>query len=135
MIERIIGAFILATVSAAGLLTNIKAAQYSVTKHAAMAFAEWLSITYGDAGVKVSALCPMGVRTRLLDAATEFETLLGPEAIDPGMVADTVVEGLADERFLILPHPEVATYFQNKANDYERWLGGMRKVQRRVFPD
>ena len=127
--------YFLATVSAAGLLTNIKAAQYSVTKHAAMAFAEWLSITYGDAGVKVSALCPMGVRTRLLDAATEFETLLGPEAIDPGMVADTVVEGLADERFLILPHPEVATYFQNKANDYERWLGGMRKVQRRVFPD
>lgn len=127
--------YFLATVSAAGLLTNLKAAQYSVTKHAAMAFAEWLSITYGDAGIKVSALCPMGVRTRLLDAATEFETLLGPEAIDPSMVADSVVEGLADERFLILPHPEVAQFFQNKANDYERWLGGMRKLQRRVFPE
>lgn len=127
--------YFLATVSAAGLLTNLKAAQYSVTKHAAMAFAEWLAVTYGDAGVKVSALCPMGVRTRLLDAATEFETLLGPEAIDAGQVGDAVVEGLADERFLILPHPEVATYFQNKANDYERWLGGMRKIQRQVFPE
>jgi NAD(P)-dependent dehydrogenase (short-subunit alcohol dehydrogenase family) len=127
--------YFLPTVSAAGLLTNLKAAHYSVTKHAAMAFAEWLAITYGDAGIKVSALCPMGVRTKLLDAATEFETLLGPEALDPTYVADKVVEGLAEERFLILPHPDVATFFQNKANDYERWLGGMRKVQRRVFPE
>ena len=127
--------YFLATVSAAGLLTNVKAAQYSVTKHAAMAFAEWLSITYGDAGIKVSALCPMGVRTRLLDAATEFETLLGPEAIDPSMVADAVVEGLADERFLILPHPEVAQFFQNKANDYERWLGGMRSCSAGISPN
>lgn len=127
--------YFLATVSAAGLLTNLKAAQYSVTKHAAMAFAEWLAITYGDAGIKVSALCPMGVRTRLLDAGKEFETLLGPDAIQPEQVADAVVEGLADERFLILPHPEVAQFFQNKANDYERWLGGMRKLQRRVFPE
>ncbi len=126
--------YFLATVSAAGLLTNLKAAQYSVTKHAAMAFAEWLSITYGDSGIKVSALCPMGVRTRLLDAASEFETLLGPQAIDPAQVAEAVVEGLAEERFLILPHTEVAQFFQNKANDYERWLGGMRKLQRTVFP-
>ncbi len=127
--------YFLATVSAAGLLTNLKAAQYSVTKHAAMAFAEWLAITYGDVGIRVSALCPMGVRTKLLDAATEFETLLGPQAIDPAQVADAVVEGLADERFLILPHPEVADFFRNKANDYERWLGGMRKLQRTVFPE
>ncbi|MFP3914744.1 MAG: SDR family oxidoreductase [Actinomycetota bacterium] len=127
--------YFLPTVSAAGLLTNLKAAQYSVTKHAALGFAEWLSITYGDEGIRVSALCPQGVRTRFLDAAEEFRTLLEPVALEPGQVADSVVEGVAAERFLILPHPEVAGYFQNKANDYERWLGGMRKLQRRVFAE
>jgi NAD(P)-dependent dehydrogenase (short-subunit alcohol dehydrogenase family) len=126
--------YFLATVSAAGLLTNLKAAQYSVTKHGALAFAEWLAVTYGDAGIRVSALCPQGVRTRLLDAADEFRTLLEPVALEPADVAEAVVRGLADERFLILPHPEVATFFQNKANDYDRWLGGMRKLQRTVFP-
>jgi NAD(P)-dependent dehydrogenase (short-subunit alcohol dehydrogenase family) len=125
--------YFLATVSAAGLLTNLKAAQYSVTKHAALAFAEWLSVTYGDQGIRVSALCPQGVRTRLLDAADEFRALLEPVALEPDEVAEAVVEGLADENFLILPHPEVAKYFQNKANDYDRWLGGMRKLQRSVF--
>jgi NAD(P)-dependent dehydrogenase (short-subunit alcohol dehydrogenase family) len=125
--------YFLATVSAAGLLTNLKAAQYSVTKHAALAFAEWLSVTYGDQGIRVSALCPQGVRTRLLDAADEFRALLEPVALEPDVVAEAVVEGLADESFLILPHPEVAKYFQNKANDYDRWLGGMRKLQRSVF--
>lgn len=125
--------YFLATVSAAGLLTNLKAAQYSVTKHAALAFAEWLAVTYGDAGVKVSALCPQGVRTRLLDAAEEFRTLLEPVAIEPAEVADAVVRGLAEESFLILPHPEVEKYFQNKASDYDRWLGGMRKLQRSLF--
>jgi NAD(P)-dependent dehydrogenase (short-subunit alcohol dehydrogenase family) len=127
--------YFLPTVSAAGLLTNLKAAQYSVTKHAALAFAEWLAITYGDAGVKVSALCPQGVRTRLLDAADEFRTLLEPVALEPEDVAQAVVEGIAAEKFLILPHPEVEQYFQNKANDYDRWLGGMRKLQRNVFGD
>lgn len=127
--------YFLATVSAAGLLTNLRAAQYSVTKHAALAFAEWLSVTHGDAGIRVSALCPQGVRTRLLDAADEFRTLLEPVAIEPAEVAEAVVDGLAAERFLILPHPEVETYFQNKANDYDRWLGGMRKLQRTVFTD
>jgi NAD(P)-dependent dehydrogenase (short-subunit alcohol dehydrogenase family) len=127
--------YFMPTVSAAGLLTNLKAAQYSVTKHAALAFAEWLAITYGDRGIKVSCLCPMGVRTPLLDVATEFEALLGPDAIDPAQVAEAVVEGLDAESFLILPHPEVERYFQNKANDYGRWLGGMRKLQRAVFPE
>jgi NAD(P)-dependent dehydrogenase (short-subunit alcohol dehydrogenase family) len=127
--------YFMPTVSAAGLLTNLKAAQYSVTKHAALSFAEWLAITYGDSGIKVSCLCPMGVRTKLLDAATEFEKLLGPAALDPAMVADSVVDGLAKESFLILPHPEVEKFFQNKANDYERWLEGMRKLQRAVFPE
>ncbi len=126
--------YFLSTASAAGLLTNLKAAQYSVTKHAAVAFAEWLSITHGDQGIKVSCLCPMGVKTPLLDSADEFHALLDPQAIEPEQVAEAVVEGLADERFLILPHPEVAQFFQNKANDYDRWIGGMRKLQRSVFP-
>lgn len=127
--------YFLATASAAGLLTNLKAAQYSVTKHAAVAFAEWLAITYGDAGVKVSALCPQFVKTPLLEASDAFQALGASHALEPHEVADAVVSGLRDERFLILPHPEVAEFFQNKANDYERWLGGMRKLQRTIFPD
>ena len=126
--------YFLSTASAAGLLTNLKAAQYSVTKHAAVSFAEWLAITYGDQGIKVSCLCPMGVKTPLLDSADEFHALLDPLAIEPEQVAEAVVAGLAEERFLILPHPEVAQFFQNKANHYDRWIGGMRKVQRTVFP-
>jgi NAD(P)-dependent dehydrogenase (short-subunit alcohol dehydrogenase family) len=105
-----------------------------VTKHAALAFAEWLSITYGDQGVTVSCLCPMGVKTPLLDAAGEFHALLDADALEPDEVAEAVVAGLAAESFLILPHPEVSRFFQNKADDYERWIGGMRKLQRTVFP-
>ncbi len=126
--------YFLATVSAAGLLTNLKAAQYSVTKHAALAFAEWLAITYGDQGLKVSCLCPMGVRTPFLESATEFHDLLEADALDPDTVADHVIAGLESESFLILPHPEVARFFQNKANDYERWIAGMRRLQSTVFP-
>ncbi len=126
--------YFLSTASAAGLLTNLKAAQYSVTKHAAVAFAEWLAVTYGDTGIKVSCLCPMGVDTPFVRAATEFEDLLGPHLIEPRAVADAVVEGLADESFLILPHPDVERFFQNKANDYDRWIEGMTKLQRSVFP-
>jgi NAD(P)-dependent dehydrogenase (short-subunit alcohol dehydrogenase family) len=127
--------YFLVTASAAGLLTNLKAAQYSVTKHAAVAFAEWLAVTYGDAGVKVSALCPQFVNTPLLEGSEAFQALGANHTLEPDEVADAVVSGLADERFLILPHPEVEKYFQNKANDYERWLGGMRKLQRTVFPE
>ncbi|HYJ25534.1 MAG TPA: SDR family oxidoreductase [Acidimicrobiia bacterium] len=127
--------YFLSTASAAGLLTNLKAAQYSVTKHAAVSFAEWLAITYGDQGIKVSCLCPMGVKTPLLDSADEFHALLDPLAMDPDEVADAVVAGIAAERFLILPHAEVEKFFQNKANDYDRWIGGMRKLQRTVFPE
>ena len=126
--------YFLSTASAAGLLTNLKAAQYSVTKHAAVAFAEWLAITYGDQGIKVSCLCPMGVKTPLLDSADEFHALLDPLALEPDEVADAVVAGLSEERFLILPHSEVTQFFQNKANDYDRWIGGMKKLQRTVFP-
>ncbi|MGB8361066.1 MAG: SDR family oxidoreductase [Acidimicrobiia bacterium] len=126
--------YFLATVSAAGLLTNLKAAQYSVTKHATLAFAEWIAVTYGDAGVKVSALCPQFVNTPLIVGSKSFQALGRNNTLEPSDVAETVVAGLSDERFLILPHPEVAQYFQNKANDYDRWINGMRKLQRTVFP-
>jgi NAD(P)-dependent dehydrogenase (short-subunit alcohol dehydrogenase family) len=125
--------YLLQTASAAGLLTQIGSAPYAVTKHAAVAFAEWLAVTYGDRGVTVSCLCPQGVRTPMLDAApATIRQLLDESAIDPEQVADAVVAGLADERFLILPHPEVADYFRRKAADYDRWLHGMRRLQHRV---
>lgn len=127
--------YLLVTASAAGLLTNLKAAQYSVTKHAAVAFAEWLAVTYGDAGVKVSALCPQFVNTPLLAGSESFQALGANHTLEPHEVAEAVVSGLSEERFLILPHPEVERYFQNKANDYDRWIEGMRKLQRSVFPD
>jgi NAD(P)-dependent dehydrogenase (short-subunit alcohol dehydrogenase family) len=126
--------YFLATASAAGLLTNIGAAQYSVTKHAAVAFAEWLAVTYGDHGVKVSCLCPMFVRTPLVDDMGELEELIRPSLIEPAEVAEAVIEGLASEHFLILPHPEVQRYLQNKANDHDQWLQGMRRLQRSVLP-
>ena len=122
--------YILATASAAGLLAQIGSAPYSVTKHAAVAFAEWLSITHGDAGIKVSCLCPQGVNTDLLRSSAggpgEF---LRANALEPSDVADAVVKALDEERFLVLPHPEVAEYFSRKATDYDRWLRGMRRLQ------
>ena len=121
--------YLLHTASAAGLLTQIGSAPYAVTKHAAVAFAEWLSITHGDQGIKVSCLCPQGVRTNMLG---DGGALLGPTAIEPEQVADAVVEGLRAETFLILPHPEVREYFRRKGDDYDRWLGGMRRLQARV---
>jgi NAD(P)-dependent dehydrogenase (short-subunit alcohol dehydrogenase family) len=136
MLERGDGYF-LATVSAAGLLTNIGAAAYSVTKHAALGLAEWLSVTYGDQGLKVSALCPQFVDTRMIDDFSTLEmddSFIRSVAITPDQVAEAVVEGLAAERFLILPHPEVQGFFQNKAADHDRWLGGMRKLQRAWLP-
>jgi NAD(P)-dependent dehydrogenase (short-subunit alcohol dehydrogenase family) len=125
------GGYLLQTASAAGLLTQIGSAPYSVTKHAAVAFAEWLAITHGDQGLKVSCLCPQGVRTRMLDAAEgPARSFVAATAIDAARVAEAVVEGLRAERFLILPHPEVAEYFRRKADDYDRWLRGMRRLQR-----
>jgi NAD(P)-dependent dehydrogenase (short-subunit alcohol dehydrogenase family) len=128
--------YFLSTASAAGLLTQIGSAPYAVSKHAAVAFAEWLSVTYGDRGVRVSCLCPMGVRTPMLGMNEDDE---GPSAADvvsaagailePDDVAETVVAALREERFLILPHPEVLTFFQRKAADYDRWLAGMRRLQ------
>jgi NAD(P)-dependent dehydrogenase (short-subunit alcohol dehydrogenase family) len=124
--------YLLQTVSAAGLLTQIGSAPYSVTKHAALGFAEWMAVTYGDQGIRVSALCPQGVRTNML-LQGEFAggAFLLEGAIEPEQVADDVVKAMVEERFLILPHPEAAKYFQNKANDYERWIRGMRKLLRK----
>ena len=127
--------YLVQTVSAAGLLTQIGSAPYSVTKHAAMSFAEWLAVTYGDQGIRVSALCPQGVRTNmLLNAEFGGGKFLLEGALEPDEVATEVAKAINEERFLILPHPEVAKYFQNKANDYERWLRGMRKLQANMMP-
>ena len=129
--------YLLNTVSAAGLLTNLGNAPYTVTKHAALGLAEWLAITYGDRGIKVSVLCPQGVRTPMLlggaDIGDEAAAMLLAEAIEPEQVADAVVEGLRAESFLILPHPEVKDYLQRKTADYDRWLAGMRRLQARVM--
>ncbi len=123
----------IATVSAAGLLTMLGAAPYSVTKHAALGFAEWLSATYRHRGVTVQALCPQGVRTPMLAGTGEIGRLiLGDSAIEPEQVADAVIEALGDGRFLILPHPEVAQMYAGRAADTDRWLRGMNKIQRRV---
>lgn len=130
------GGYILHTASAAGLLTNIGAAPYSVTKHAVVSLAEWVAITYGDHGIGVSCLCPQFVSTALLD---EFKSLPGGEnltarsVISPEAVADAVVDGLDEEEFLILPHPEVLDYYRNKASDYDGWIKGMRRLQERVL--
>lgn len=126
--------YFLATASAAGLLTQIGSAPYAVSKHAAVAFAEWLSVTYGDRGIRVSCLCPMGVKTAMTAGdglATDIVATAGT-MLEPEEVAATVVEGLQAERFLILPHPEVQTFFARKADDYDRWLAGMRRLQARV---
>jgi NAD(P)-dependent dehydrogenase (short-subunit alcohol dehydrogenase family) len=127
------GGYLLHTASAAGLLTQIGSAPYAVTKHAAVAFAEWLAVTYGDQGIRVSCLCPQGVRTPMLAKAPDaIRSLLHDDAVEPETVADAVIEGLAAERFLILPHPEVANYFRRKADDYDRWIRGMRRLQQRL---
>ena len=122
--------YLLQTVSAAGLLTSPGSALYAVTKHAALGLAEWISITHGDAGIKVSALCPMGVRTDMLMHDPGNFLLEGSLSVEE--VADVVIRGLAAERFLILPHPEVGEFFLRKATDYDRWLRGMRRLQQEL---
>jgi NAD(P)-dependent dehydrogenase (short-subunit alcohol dehydrogenase family) len=123
------GGYLLQTVSAAGLLTHPHSATYAVTKSSALAFAEWLSIAYGNRGIKVSALCPQGVKTDMLKRAEESTgRFLADGALEPEHVADDVVRGIEEERFLILPHPEVAEYVRRKATDPDRWLRGMRRL-------
>jgi NAD(P)-dependent dehydrogenase (short-subunit alcohol dehydrogenase family) len=124
---------LICTVSAAGLLTMLGSAPYSVTKHAALAFAEWMAATYEHRGIIVQAVCPQGVRTPLLDASGAVgQAILGGSAITPEAAADAVIEGIADGRFLILPHPEVARMYAGRATDPDRWLHGMNKLQRHV---
>jgi NAD(P)-dependent dehydrogenase (short-subunit alcohol dehydrogenase family) len=136
-VERGEGYF-LSTASAAGLLTALGSAPYSVTKHAAVGFAEWLDITYRDRGVRVSCLCPMAVDTRLLNESADlpgrqrltYNVMVSTgEVLSPDAVAEAALEGIRDERFLILPHPEVAAYMQAKAGDTQGWLDGMRRLQ------
>ncbi|MEU1592539.1 SDR family oxidoreductase [Streptomyces sp. NPDC005708] len=130
-LERGAGRFV-STVSAAGLLTMIGAAPYSVTKHGAYAFAEWLSLTYRHRGLKVHAICPQGVRTDMLTASgSAGELVLVPTAIDPEEVADALLEGIEEDRFLILPHPEVAAYYQARATEPDRWLTSMNHLQQK----
>ncbi len=121
------------TASAAGLLTMLGSPTYSVSKHAAIGFAEWLSATYGHRGVVVQAVCPQGVKTRMLDEAGPLQEVLSHDtALEPEDVAESVWQGLQDDRFLILPHPEVADYYRLRANDTDRWLAGMRKLQAKL---
>jgi NAD(P)-dependent dehydrogenase (short-subunit alcohol dehydrogenase family) len=140
-VERGEGWFV-STASAAGLLSQIGDASYAVTKHAAVAFAEWLAITYGSRGVGVSCLCPMGVDTPLLRGGLDLagEEALGAQVVaaaghllSPEQVADDVVAALREERFLILPHPEVREFFRRRGDDHERWLAGMQRLQANVL--
>ncbi len=129
MLERGEG-YLLNTSSAAGLLSQVGSAPYAVTKHAAVGFAEWLSITYGKRGIRVSVLCPQAVRTGM--TAGGDGGVAGIDGmLEPEQLADTVIETLEAERFLCLPHPEVLTYMRRKTDDYDRWLGGMRRLQER----
>ena len=125
--------YIVGTVSAAGLLNHMFAAPYGVTKAAALSFFEWLSIAHGDDGIRVSCLCPLGVKTDML-AMERRKGLdfLTATALEPDQVADTVLQGIHDERFLILPQPEVAEYFGRRASDYDRWLRGMRRLRANI---
>ncbi|HEY8979883.1 MAG TPA: SDR family NAD(P)-dependent oxidoreductase, partial [Streptomyces sp.] len=112
--------------------TMIGAAPYSVTKHGAYAFAEWLSLTYRHRGLKVHAICPQGVRTDMLDASgSAGDLVLRPTAIDPEDVAEALMRGIEDDRFLILPHPEVAAFYQGRATDPDGWLTTMNRLQQK----
>ena len=122
------GGYMLNTASAAGLLTQVGSAPYAVTKHAAVGFAEWLAITYGDRGLKVSVLCPQAVKTAMTadnpDGVASVDGMMEPEVL-----CDSVVETLREEHFLVLPHKEVLTYMQRKSGDYDRWINGMKRLQ------
>ncbi|HTB70415.1 MAG TPA: SDR family oxidoreductase [Solirubrobacteraceae bacterium] len=133
MLERGEG-YLINTASAAGLLTQVSSLVYSVTKHAAVALAEWLAIEYGEAGIRVSCICPQGVRTPMLDLAMDepaaAAALTAGGLLEPDDVAEAVVSGIEQERLLILPHPEVAKFMALKGSDPERWIAGMRRLVR-----
>jgi len=133
MLDRHEG-YLLGTVSAAGLLNHAFASPYGVTKAAALSLFEWISIAHGDAGVRVSCLCPQGVKTDMLAAEARVGLeFLTDSALEPEQVADAVIDGIRQESFLILPHPEVAEYFKRKATDYDRWLRGMRRLRANIL--
>jgi NAD(P)-dependent dehydrogenase (short-subunit alcohol dehydrogenase family) len=128
--------YLVSTASAAGLLTQIGDLPYSVTKHAAVSVAEWLAVTYGAQGIKVSCLCPQGVRTDLLTGGVGHaaaETVVMQGVLEPSEVGRAVVEGIRAEEFLILPHPEVAEYYRRRASDPDRWIAGMQRLQARIL--
>ena len=140
------GGYLLSTASAAGLLTQMDSGPYAVSKHAAVAFAEWVSINYADQGIGVSVLCPQAVRTNIIGNAVRPKDAPEPPKItsnsgqasqdgvlEPDDVADACIDCIIEERFLVLPHPEVETYFQRKASDYDRWLGGMRRFKQKLL--
>lgn len=127
------GGRLVITASAAGLLTMLGDAPYSVTKHGAVAFAEWLNATYRHRGVVVQAICPQGVQTRMLEESGPLQELLSrDEALTPEAVADAVWQGLQGDELLILPHPEVREYYAYRASSPDAWLAGMNKLQRRL---
>ena len=131
-LERGSGRFV-ATVSAAGLLTMVGSAPYSVSKHAALSFAEWLAVTYRHRGVAVHAVCPQGVRTDMLrQTGSAGDLVLAPTAIEPAEVAEALVTAMAQDRFLVLPHAETAGHYAARATENERWLGGMNHLQQKL---
>ena len=127
------GGYLLNTASAAGLLSQVGSAPYAVTKHGAVAFAEWLALTYGDDGIKVSVLCPQAVRTAMTKGKEDGVASVNG-MLDPEPVADACLKAISDETFLVLPHPEVLTYMRRKTDNYDRWIGGMRKLNRLYSP-
>ena len=130
------GGYIVATASAAGLLMQVDSATYTVSKHAAVAFAEWLAVNHAEQGIKVSCLCPQGVRTPMLLGPTgDRKSFLSAGSVSAEDVAQKVVEAIEAERFLVLPHPEVAEYERRKAADRDRWLAGMRRLRHAVLTD
>jgi NAD(P)-dependent dehydrogenase (short-subunit alcohol dehydrogenase family) len=131
-LDRGTGTFVV-TASAAGLLTMLGAAPYSVTKHAAVGFAEWLAATYGHRGLTVHCICPQGVRTQMLASSGRAgEVVLADAAIEPEQVADALAAAMDEGRFLVLPHPEVRDYYVHRATDTDRWLRGMSRLQQRI---
>jgi NAD(P)-dependent dehydrogenase (short-subunit alcohol dehydrogenase family) len=124
--------YLLNTASAAGLLTSLPSASYAVTKHAAVAFAEWLAITHGGAGVRVSVLCPQAVDTPMIAGRAGAAAAANDGVMPPAALAEAVVDGIDAERFLILPHPQVLEYVRRKAQDHDRWIEGMRRFAGRV---
>ncbi|MEM7742582.1 MAG: SDR family oxidoreductase [Pseudomonadota bacterium] len=127
------GGYLLNTASAAGLLNQVGAAPYAVTKHAAVGLAEWLSLTHGDAGIGVSVLCPQAVRTAMTSSTESVAAVDG--LLEAGPVAEACLDAIREERFLVLPHPEVLDYMRRKTADYDRWLGGMRRLNRKFGGD